>query len=435
MTRWTPAQVAGLAPDDASLAAARRLARPGPWSDTGSTDTLVWGKCQGSGRTPYQVSVDLAGPAFRCSCPSRKFPCKHGLALLLLWVDGSGSVADVEEAAGFAQEWAAERAARGAAREAGAQARAGKVPDPDAQARRLEDRLTLMTAGMEEFARWLGDLVRGGTATARRQPQAWWETTAARLVDAQLPGIADDVRSVGSEVAWRADWSERLLLALGRWWTATRAWAGRDALDPDELGDLRAYLGWSMPTDTVRSGDALPDRWTVLGAHRTDDGRLQQQRTWLRGAASGETVVVLDFAAGTQALPLARLAGSVLDATVARYPGRGVRRALFVDEPAPVATEGTLPGGTDVEGAHAWAAQVWAANPWTRRVPVGLAAVRVGVEQAVDPAGAGVRLTTDADVWALLARTGGRPTDVFGELDHGRFRPLTIVQDGEVVAL
>ena len=427
--------MAGLAPDDASLAAARRLARPGPWSDTGSTETLVWGKCQGSGRTPYQVSVDLAGPAFRCSCPSRKFPCKHGLALLLLWVDGSGSVADVEEAAGFAQEWAAERAARGAAREAGAQARAGKVPDPDAQARRLEDRLTLMTAGMEEFARWLGDLVRGGTATARRQPQAWWETTAARLVDAQLPGIADDVRSVGSEVAWRADWSERLLLALGRWWTATRAWAGRDALDPDELGDLRAYLGWSMPTDTVRAGDALPDRWTVLGAHRTEDGRLQQQRTWLRGAASGETVVVLDFAAGTQALPLARLAGSVLDATVARYPGRGVRRALFVDEPAPVATEGTLPDGTDVEGAHAWAAQVWAANPWTRRVPVGLAAVRVGVEQAVDPVGAGVRLTTDADVWALLARTGGRPTDVFGELDHGRFRPLTIVQDGEVVAL
>ncbi len=427
--------MAGLAPDDASLAAARRLARPGPWSDTGSTETLVWGKCQGSGKTPYQVSVDLAGPAFRCSCPSRKFPCKHGLALLLLWVDGSGSVADAEEVAGFAEEWAAERAARGAAADARAEARADKAPDPDAQARRLDERLALMSAGMDDFARWLGDLVRGGTATARRQPQAWWETTAARLVDAQLPGIADDVRTVGSEVAWRADWSERLLLALGRWWTATRAWAGRDALDAAELGDLRSYLGWSTPTDTVRAGDALRDRWTVLGAHRTDDGRLQQQRTWLRGAESGETVVVLDFAAGMQALPVARLAGSVLEATVARYPGRGVRRALFVDEPAPVPAEGSLPGGVDVEGAHEWAAQVWAANPWTRRVPVGLAAVRVGVEQVVDPGGSAIRLTPDADVWALLARTGGHPTDVFGELDHGRFRPLTIVQRGEVVAL
>ena len=100
-----------------------------------------------------------------------------------------------------------------------------------------------------------------------------------------------------------------------------------------------------------------------------------------------------------------------------------------------MAGEGTLPGGVDVEGAHAWAARVWAANPWTRRVPVGLAAVRVGVEQVVDPEGRGVALTADADVWALLARTGGHPTDVFGELDHGRFRPLTIVQRGEVVAL
>ncbi|NUO34795.1 MAG: SWIM zinc finger family protein, partial [Dermatophilaceae bacterium] len=115
-TRWTAAQVAGLAPDASSLAAARRLARPGPWSDTGSTDVLVWGKCQGSGKTPYQVSVDLVGPAFRCSCPSRKLPCKHGLALLLLWVDGSGSVADAAEAAAFAQEWAPERSARAGAK-------------------------------------------------------------------------------------------------------------------------------------------------------------------------------------------------------------------------------------------------------------------------------------------------------------------------------
>lgn len=84
MTRWTTEQVEGAAPDSSSIAAARKLARPGPWSDTGSSETLLWGKCQGSGRTPYQVSVDLTGPAFRCSCPSRKFPCKHALALMLI---------------------------------------------------------------------------------------------------------------------------------------------------------------------------------------------------------------------------------------------------------------------------------------------------------------------------------------------------------------
>ena len=71
MARWTEAQVVKLAPDDSSVSAARRLTNPAAWSDTGSTEILVWGKCQGSGKTPYQVCVELAGPAFRCSCPSR----------------------------------------------------------------------------------------------------------------------------------------------------------------------------------------------------------------------------------------------------------------------------------------------------------------------------------------------------------------------------
>jgi hypothetical protein len=434
-TRWSHAQVADLAPDASSLAAARRLARPGPWSDTGSTETLVWGKCQGSGRTPYQVSIDLTAPAFRCSCPSRKFPCKHGLALLLLWVDGSGSVADVEQAAGFAAEWAAERAAREGAHAAAATARGTRTPDPAAQAKRLEERLALMTGGMDDFARWLTDLVRSGTATARHQPYAWWDGTAARLVDAQLPGLADDVRSVGADVSWRPDWSDVLLLALGRWWTATRAWARRESLSDSQLGDLRAYLGWSVATGSVRSQDAVHDRWTVLGAHRTDDGRLQQQRTWLLGESSGETVQVLDFAASGQVLPVARVVGSVLDATLARYPGAAVRRALFVDEPAVVPERGLLPTGSSLEGAQTAAADVLGRNPWARRVPVVVAGARASSTTLVDEHGLSIALTDDTDVWGLLARTGGHPTDVFGELEGARMRVLTVGVEGEAISL
>ncbi len=446
MTRWTSTQVADLA-DPTSLAAARRLARPGPWSDTGSTDALVWGKCQGSGKAPYQVSVDLTGLAFGCSCPSRKFPCKHGLALLLLWVDGSGSVAEVSEAAGFAAEWAAERSARSAAREAGAGAQPARTPDPAAAARRLEERLALMTGGMEDFARWLTDLARSGTAAARQQPYGWWDGAAARLVDAQLPGLADDVRTVGGEVLGRPDWAERLLVALGRWWTATRAWAGREALGEARLGDLRSYLGWATSSASVRQGDALADRWLVLGAHRSDDGRLQQQRTWLRGSASGETVQLLDFAAGSQVLPVAQVVGSTLDATVARYPGAAVRRALFVDEPAVVTGPATLPTGSTLREAQAAAAAVWGANPWARRVPVTLGDVCVGVAggdaepgrtattEVVDADGASLPLTEDADVWLLLALTGGRPSQVFGELEGRALRPLAVVVDGELVGL
>jgi hypothetical protein len=381
------------------------------------------------------VSIDLIGPAFRCTCPSRKFPCKHGLALLLLWVDGSGSVADVDEAAGFAHDWAAERSARAGARAAGDAARPTRTPDPAAAAKRLEERLALMDGGMDDFARWLTDLARGGTAAARHQPYAWWDAAAARLVDAQLPGLADDVRSVGGAVGGRPDWAERLLVALGRWWTATRGWAARESLDEAQLGDLRAFLGWAVSTESVRRREAVTDRWLVLGAHRSDDGRLQQQRTWLRGTRTGETVQVLDFAAGGQVLPVARVVGSSLDATMARYPGAAVRRALFVDEPAVSEAGVRMPSGASLEDARSAAAQAWGLNPWARRVPVVLADVRVGVDRVVDLDGASVSLTDDADVWSLLALTGGRPAGLFGELEESRLRPLTVVLDDEVVGL
>jgi hypothetical protein len=434
-SRWTAAQVAGLAPDASSLAAARRLARPGPWSDTGSTETLLWGKCQGSGRTPYQVSIDLVGPAFRCTCPSRKLPCKHGLALLLLWVVGSGSVADADEAAGFAHDWAAERSARAEARAASDAARPTRTPDPAAAAKRLAERMALMDGGMDDFARWLTDLARSGTAAARHQSYAWWDATAARLVDAQLPGLAEDVRSVGGVVSGRPDWADRLLVALGRWWTASRAWSSRGRLDEAQMGDLRAYLGWSTSTESVRRADAVTDRWLVLGAHRSDDGRLQQQRTWLLGSACGETVQVLDFAAGGQVLPVARAVGATLDGTLARYPGAAMRRALFVDEPALADEPARMPPGATLADAQLAAARAWGRNPWARRVPVVVGDARVGVDRVVDRDGASMPLTEDAAVWPLLAMTGGHPCRVFGELEESRLRPLTVVVDDEVVGL
>jgi hypothetical protein len=432
MTRWTHEQVTKLATDASSLTAARRLAMPGPWSDTGASETLLWGKCQGSGKTPYQVSVDLTGPTFRCSCPSRKFPCKHAIALLLLWVDGRGMIPDAADPASYAGEWAAQRAAKAAASAARPER---KPPDPAARAKRLEERLALMDGGMADFALWLGDVMRGGTATARHQPYAWWDGTAARLVDAQLPGLAEQVRTLASELRSRDDWADHLLTVVGRWWTCTQAWARRESLSADEMGDLRAYVGWPFAADEIVSADALRDRWLVLGAHRSDDGRLQQQRTWLWGETTHETVQVLDFAAGGQALPVAHVVGSVLEATVSRYPGTTSRRARFVDEPVPVGDTAGLPAGGDLEDALSAAAAAWAVSPWAARVPVVLTGVRMSVADLVDRADRSLPLVPGTEPWLALAVSGGAPVTIFAELDERGARPLSVEVDGRLVAL
>jgi len=83
--RWDRVRVLALAPDAPSQRAAQSLVSGRAWPTAGAAEPgALWGECSGSAAAPYRTVVDLSGPAYRCSCPSRKFPCKHALALLLL---------------------------------------------------------------------------------------------------------------------------------------------------------------------------------------------------------------------------------------------------------------------------------------------------------------------------------------------------------------
>ena len=107
---WTTQRVEQMAPDAAAVTAARGVAKPAKWASLGRNETLVWGECQGSGSSPYQVRVDHTDVAYKCSCPSRKLPCKHTLGLLMLFADGRAVPAGKPPA--FVEEWAAGRAKR-----------------------------------------------------------------------------------------------------------------------------------------------------------------------------------------------------------------------------------------------------------------------------------------------------------------------------------
>ena len=84
-------QVLAMAPDDSSRKSGKDLANPAKWVSKGIGEHALWGECQGSGSKPYQTQIDTGNMAFKCSCPSRKFPCKHGLGLLLLYSRQPGS--------------------------------------------------------------------------------------------------------------------------------------------------------------------------------------------------------------------------------------------------------------------------------------------------------------------------------------------------------
>src|ERR1700691_4430092 len=146
--RWSADTVLDLASDESSRRSATGLGRPAPWSGLGVAGDVLWGLCAGSGKNPYQTIVDLSGPAYKCSCPSRKYPCKHALGLLLNWANGS--VPEESAAADFARAWLADRRARAEKAEksvvrtdpgdSGSSAGSGPAADQTAAARQARQR-------------------------------------------------------------------------------------------------------------------------------------------------------------------------------------------------------------------------------------------------------------------------------------------------------
>lgn len=81
------ADVDAVAPDRKSVTTAKSTAKPGKWQQLGREGQHYWGYASGS-QDDYYVWVSLISNEFLCSCPSRKRPCKHALALLLLEEQG-----------------------------------------------------------------------------------------------------------------------------------------------------------------------------------------------------------------------------------------------------------------------------------------------------------------------------------------------------------
>ncbi|BCL17877.1 SWIM zinc finger family protein [Micromonospora sagamiensis] len=422
--RWSTAQVLAVAPDAAAARTARSVSGAAKWSASGLTGEVLWGLCKGSGKNPYQVCVDLSGPAYRCSCPSRKFPCKHALGLLLLWAESGAGDA---EAPDWVVEWQAGRAKRAAK----PPATTGPA-DPAAAAKRVEQRAARVAAGLDELRRWLDDQVDQGLAGAEQAGPAPFETVAARLVDAQAPTVAGTLRRAGRTAGIGAHWADRLLGELGLIRLLVTAHDRLDALPDDLAATVRSRVGYPVATDEVLATPPVRDRWQVLGQVDSADDKVTTRRIWLRGAGTGRFALVLAFAAPGQTFPADLVPGTEVDADLCFYPGsRPLRALVSTRHGAPVPL--TAPtGAVDIRTALAEYSAGLAADPWRESVPVLLAGVVPTREgHLVDQAGDALPLLVGHDQpWWLLAGAGGQPVDLAAELGPAGLRPLAAWSDG-----
>lgn len=437
MIAWTAEQVVALAPDPASVAAARGLL--GRWTGTGWDGNALWGLCGGSGATPYQTVVDTSGPAYKCSCPSRKFPCKHALALLLLW--SGGGVPQADQVAAFAADWIEGRAGRAAA---GAGVRPTPAPQPTAPGPGpavADKRAPRVAAGLEDLDVWLCDRVRAGLAGMDRSPAAF-EAVAARLVDAQAPGVAAVLRSL-PEVAAGPDWPQRLLVELAQLRLLVAAHRTVDDLPEPLAASVRRHVGYPVAAEAVLAAPGVRDRWMVLAVELTEEKRLHTRKVWLRGRGSGRWALVLDFHHGSPAFPADMPPpGSLVDAEVHYYPGAAPLRAILGRRHADPEPFTTLPADS-LDAALGGFAQAVAADPWLRSWPVLLSEVVPSITTdsdgpaclLVDGAGLALPVRRSAGVpWRVVGVSGGHPVTVMGEWSVDGLAVRSVFAAGQVVA-
>lgn len=436
---WTKDRVLSLAPDAASAKAGQAQAGPGKWPTLGRTETCVWGEVSGSGQKPYQVSIDLSEPAFKCSCPSRKFPCKHALGLLLILAEQAAKIPS-EEAPDWVSAWMSGREKRSEQREKKA-SQPAKLVDAATQAKRAEKRETNVHAGIEELSRFLADVLRQGLAAAQAQPISYWGSVAARLIDAQAPGLARLVNELGETVSTGARWQSRFLRRVARLHLAVAGYRRLADLPAESQQDLRTLVGWTQSKEEVLEQRGVEGPWCIVAQQIDEEERLSVQRTWLVRCTDGMPALLLDFSALGQPLDASLVVGTVLHAELAFYPSAEPLRAIIKQRTGGIENFTRIPGVETIDQALAAYAQGLAKNPWIDRRPVSLSVVtpvlsgalpREGVSWSVrDRDGEQLPLHHRfSDGWTLLALSGGGPISLFGEWDGDQLRPLGVAANG-----
>lgn len=323
--------IEALAPDQSSLAAAHKLLKPGSWPTLSVGEGLAWGECLGSGSTPYRVVISEADSGYKCSCPSRKFPCKHSLALMWMRAQGQATFAPAE-VPDWVKDWLSRRrgpaaapatpapenpvpgaapVAADAARPSWVQAETAEaVADPKSQMRsatarersRLE-RQAAVAAGLEELDLWLTDQIGGGMAAFVPQCGRECRAIAKRLVDAKAPALAARLEGLPTRLFTLSEPLRPLAATqeLGQVHLIGQAYRRQESLMPELAPDIRQAVGFTVSRDALladASALRVEGHWRVVATlSEVQPDRLRRTETWLwhENGEESRPAVLLDF--------------------------------------------------------------------------------------------------------------------------------------------
>lgn len=422
-------QITALAPDAASVKASEKLQRSSQWSLLAHSERAVWGLCQGSGKLPYQTTVDLSeGFATRCSCPSRKFPCKHALALLYLAEADSGAFTSDSEAE-WVSSWLDKRAETAERKKQKAEENANKPVDLQAQEKRREQRHTRILEGIEELQLWIEDLIRTGIIRLDDEQYRQLSNMSRRMVDAQMPGIAGRLAAIAS--------AEQAILfdELSQIYLLAEAYKHIKDYPDDLQAELRKQVGYTITKEEVMRGTAIHDQWLVVSRSVRPYERLEEHTVWLYGRVSQHLAHVRSYLSPeSSSWERTAVQGTTYLGKLYHYPGLHNTRALLDIEE--MCKDSFVPEKmTTLQGAFEDFRKLVVANPFITEQAYFIAPISVLREEDAFSIADGKHkyplAINETDFYSLMSQVGGKDFASLALIREDGIKLLSIACDDE----
>lgn len=356
--------IEALAPDQASLSAASKLTKRSNWPRLEKNEALalMWGECQGSGSNPYRVVVDTGDHGYKCTCPSRKFPCKHSLALMWIAATVPTSFTPADSTPEWVNDWLGRRrkttppptqqASGASGKSIGEAARTDESTEVEdtaaverreaAQRKRAEETRSSVSAALDEMDQWISDQLRLGLAGFVDNSSDRCRRIAARLVDMKATALAGRLDEIPSRLmSLRSEERpDAAIRELGKLVLLAKAW--RAAPDDPEIKRLVSISETREQVLASPHAVQVESAWEVLGEKiETRRDGLVSHSTWLldlRSAAPQFALLLDYFPASAGRRSNAFTPGDRFDARLIFYPSRQPLRALVMDRKGKVSS-------------------------------------------------------------------------------------------------
>ncbi len=426
--------------DPASLKAGKALVNLSKWTNLGLSERVIWGEIKGSGTKPYYTQIDINEIAYKCSCPSFKFPCKHSVALLFLSVRHREAFENSTEP-DWVFEWIEKRQVRlEKQKQTPEKSEEETIKTESQKLKRQDDRNQSVAQALNDLEIWLKDLVRTGLINLPQRDQSSFEHLAKRLIDNKASGLSSWIRALGKIDYSNEKWADEALEICSKLFLLIKAYQNLDAFNETFQISVKNLIGWSQSQkELLESPDAhsIKDVWLVLGQENEQQDDIQIQRNWLWGIESGQTALILNF--GTRHSPLVNnlIQGSSLEAELLFFPAVHKQRAVIKLQRGLIETLKT-PSGIKKNWKEVFSqrADLLAQFPWVSDVPAVVEDLLFFPEQKrvgfIDSEKNFVPISSSVDhskVLEILALAGSSKHTIAGVLRKNTFLPLGVFQN------